>query len=136
MTMHRESLASVIWATRGRTWGSRFLLDGGWSDPLRTYEDAFSGIGGGMHTWQRNSEHVALRFADPELRRDASGRAILHEFVVAGDLADRIGSVDDGLQLVWPLVSATYEQIWDMDGPPTSEDVTRILEGGPAQGGS
>ena len=35
---------TLIWATRGRTWGFRFLRDGGLEDPLDTYEEAFAGI--------------------------------------------------------------------------------------------
>ena len=37
---------SVIWATRGRTWGFRFLLDAGLSDPLADYERAFGDLRG------------------------------------------------------------------------------------------
>ena len=33
---------SLIWATRGRTWGFRFLRDGGFPDPLPVYDLAFS----------------------------------------------------------------------------------------------
>ena len=41
--MTSENLrAGLIWATRGRTWGFRFLLDGGQADPLTTYERAFA----------------------------------------------------------------------------------------------
>ena len=30
----RSRAMSLIWATRGRTWGFRFLLNGGFADPL------------------------------------------------------------------------------------------------------
>ncbi len=33
----------IIWATRGKTWGYKFLLDGQFADPLPVYERAFSG---------------------------------------------------------------------------------------------
>ncbi len=36
--------AGFIWATRGRTWGFRFLRKGGYEDPLGVYEDAFSKV--------------------------------------------------------------------------------------------
>ena len=35
----------LIWATRGRTWGFRFLRDGGFEDPLPVYDEAFSEVG-------------------------------------------------------------------------------------------
>ena len=34
--------ARFIWATRGRTWGFRFLRRGGLEDPLGVYEATFS----------------------------------------------------------------------------------------------
>ena len=42
-----------IWATRGRTWGFRFLRTGGLQDPLGTYEAIFSKIGG-WAAWYRH----------------------------------------------------------------------------------
>ena len=39
---------------------------------------------------------VALRFPDPAGRRDASGRTIPHDFVLFGDWAEGIESVDEG----------------------------------------
>ncbi len=66
---------------------------------------------------------VALRFPDPLGRRDASGRVIPHEFVVFGDLADEIESVEDGLRLVWPLVAEAYARVWDAEVPPSPDDL-------------
>ena len=40
---HEEPVVNLIWATRGRTWGFRFLLDGEYASPLATYESAFVG---------------------------------------------------------------------------------------------
>jgi hypothetical protein len=72
----------LVWATRGRTWGFRFLLDGGFSDPLPVYERAFGGIEGESTTCQRVGSHVALRFPDLQGRQDAAGRTIPHDVVV------------------------------------------------------
>lgn len=119
--------ASLIWATRGRTWGFRFLLDGGQSDPLTTYERAFAHLPDDPTAYERTDDGVALRFPDPLSRRDASGRPIPHDFVVAGDLADSIHSVDDGIATVWPLVAKTYAKIWDRDAPPSADDVGTLL---------
>jgi hypothetical protein len=74
-------------------------------------------------TWRRTAGKVALRFPDPLGRKDAAGRVIPHEFVVSGDLADEIESVEDGLQQIWPLVAGAYARVWDAEGPPSVADL-------------
>jgi hypothetical protein len=103
----------LIWATRGRSWGFRFLLKGGLADPLPVYERSFADLEYEPTACHRAAGKVALRFPDPLGRRDASGRVIPHEFVVFGDLADEIESVEDGLRQVWPLVAEAYAGVWD-----------------------
>ena|SRR3712207_3186476 len=117
---------SLIWATRGRTWGFRFLRTGGFEDPLPVYETAFSEVEGRSEAWRRvartatHPEMVALRFPDPSGRRDQAGRVIPHDFVVLHPLANQIDSVEDGRQLVWPLVAADFERIWEVHKPPSA----------------
>lgn len=113
-----EQREQLIWATRGRSWGFRFLLDGGLADPLSAYERQFAHLGDAPTIWHRDADAVALRFSDPAGRRDASGRLIPHEFVVLGHLAERVSSVEAGRELVWPLVSEVYAAIWDAGQPP------------------
>ena len=111
-----------IWATRGRSWGFRFLLDGGFADPLPEYEVAFKDVPDAPTAWARSAGRVALRFPDPEGRLDAAGRVIPHEFVLFGSLADAVDSVEHGLRQVWPLVSNTYAEYWgDEHAPSPSE---------------
>ena len=55
---------SVVWATRGRSWGFKFLLDGGFADPLQSYDRAFAGTEGESTVCRRVGTHVALRFPD------------------------------------------------------------------------
>ncbi|WP_261166986.1 hypothetical protein [Microbacterium sp. Marseille-Q6965] len=98
----------VIWATRGRDWGFRFLDDGGFADPLPEYDAVFSAAGSGRETCQRVGDRVALRFADPEGRVDSAGRVIPHEFVVFPPDADDIRTLDDALRLVWAPVAEDY----------------------------
>jgi len=121
---------SLIWATRGRTWGFRFLLDGGFTDPLPEYETAFVGVEDAPKACRRVGGRVALRFPDPLGRKDTAGRVIPHDFVVTGPLADEIDSVDDGLRLVWqqPRVADEYARIWDSPEPPA-----RAVAGGNVQ---
>ena len=123
----------LIWATRGRSWGFRFLLKGGRSDPLLVYERSFADLEDEPTTCHRAAGKVALRFPDPLGRRDASGRVIPHEFVVFGDSADEIDSVEDGLQQVWPLVAEAYARVWDAERPPTDADLRLTAEDNPLQ---
>lgn len=110
--------ATFIWATRGRTWGFRFLRSGGLPDPLRVYEDAFSKVGDQPEGWRRVGDKVALRFPDPDGRRDAAGRVIPHDFVLLGHWADGINSLEDGRQRIWPEVADEFKSVWDKTEPP------------------
>ncbi|ONI68968.1 hypothetical protein BWI15_33935 [Kribbella sp. ALI-6-A] len=120
--------ASLIWATRGRAWGFRFLLDGGRSDPLPDYERSFVGLEDEPAAWRRAVGAGALRFPDPLGRKDAAGRVIPHEFVLFGDLADDIQSAEDGLQKIWPLVAGAYARVWDAAYPPSVADLIFTTE--------
>ncbi|WP_245616183.1 hypothetical protein [Phycicoccus jejuensis] len=113
----------MIWATRGHTWGFRFLLDAGRDDPLSDYERAFARDLDKPVVWRQVSELTAVRFPDPLGRRDTAGRVIPHEFVALGGLAASITSVDDGNKLLWPLVEHAYARIWSSDAAPTEGDL-------------
>lgn len=111
---------SLIWATRGRTWGFRFMRDGGSKDPLRVYDEVFSGVGEEPEIWRRVAAKGALRFPDPLGRQDRAGRIIPHEFVVLGSLADKIDSVEDGRRLIWPQVAKEFNRVWELPKPPST----------------
>lgn len=104
----------LLWATRGRTWGFRFLRNGGFLDPLPEYDKVFSAIQGGSEVCRRVGESLALRFPDPLGRKDRAGRVIPHDFVVFGPLADQIDSVERGRKLVWPLVAEEFARVWEL----------------------
>lgn len=123
MSPTSDALSTLIWATRGRSWGFRFLLDGGLSDPLLEYERVFADLAAEPTACSHTAGKVALRFHDPLGRRDAAGRVIPHDFVVSGTLASGIQSVEDGLKQVWPLVEAAYARVWDATGPPTTAEL-------------
>lgn len=110
-----------IWATRGRTWGFRFLRNEGGEDPLPIYDRAFRGLEGYPEAWRRVSGTVALRFPDPLKRKDRAGRTIPHEFVIFPPLADRIDSVDDGIRVVWPLVKEEFARVWERYTPSSTD---------------
>ncbi|MER7604726.1 hypothetical protein [Nocardioides sp. NPDC127503] len=119
---------SIIWATRGRSWGFRFLLRGGLADPLSEYERAFAEVSDEPQAWARVSGKVAVRLRDPQDRKDASGRVIPHQFVVSGELASSIGSVEDGFLHLWPLVEEIFDDIWQAERPPGSEGIEARLD--------
>lgn len=113
----------LIWATRGRSWGFRFLLDAGLDDPLPAYERAFADVSDTPTGWHVAGNSAALRFPDPRGRRDSAGRIILHEFVMFGALTTGVGSVADGVDQIWPLVEHAYARVWDLGDAPTSADL-------------
>lgn len=106
-----------IWATRGRTWGFRFLRDGGFTDPLPAYLEVFEGLETQQQLASRSPGRTALRFEDPLRRLDRAGRAIPHDFVLFGSLAAQVDSIEAGLKFVWPEVSAEYDLIYERPNP-------------------
>ncbi len=121
---------NIVWATRGRTWGFRFLLDAGLRDPLPTYDLAFDGSEGDRMVYRRVGAHVALRFPDPSGRQDQSGRVIPHDIVLLPPLADDVHSVEDGLRVVWPLLADAFATVWDQAQPPTGASLQALLDRG------
>ena len=110
---------TLVWATRGRTWGHRFLLDGGFADPLPVYDRVFFHVGDGREAYVQTGDKVALRFPDLLNRKDLAGRVIIHEFVVGAPLAAQVTSVTAGIRLVWDLpgIADRYAKIWDLSDP-------------------
>lgn len=118
---------NLIWATRGRSWGFRFLLRGGIEDPLATYERAFEQAEG-ERTYLRHADGmVAIRFADPSGRCDEAGRVIPHDVVILASPRLRLASVEEGVELVWPLMESAYDKVWDLPRAPQSGSV-RLAE--------
>lgn len=122
-------MVKLIWATRGRVWGFRFLLDGGHANPLTFYESAFVGAENEIALCRRSGNQVALRFPDPMDRKDAAGRVIPHDFVVSGTASASINSVGDGLREIWPLVDEFYGRTWDSKAPPSPAMVKLAFSG-------
>ena len=126
MSPDQELPDGLIWATRGRSWGFRFLLTAGLSDPLPVYDRVFADVEDAPAAFHRTDDGVALRLPDPLGRRDAAGRLIPHEFVVLGERAEMVVSVESGLQQVWPLVAGVYARVWDAEEPPSGEDPSHL----------
>ncbi len=117
------SPAQIIWATRGRSWGFRFLLDAGFEDPLSEYERAFAGASDAPTAYASSGDRVAFRFPDPDGRCDSSGRIIPHEFVIIGEVANEIRSVETGQRQVWPLVQDAFARTWMLAAAPQAADL-------------
>ena len=129
MTSSEPPTGSLIWASRGRSWGFRFLLDAGLDNPLSTYDLAFAGSPEARSVLTHGEAWVALRFSDPDGRVDASGRVIPHEFiVVGGPLAGAINSLESGIGLLWDLVGGTHAKLWASPRGPSVSEVEALLE--------
>ena len=115
-----EGHDGFIWATRGRTWGFRFLRTGGFEDPLDVYDTVFSELDDQAEAWARVDDKLALRFPDPAGRRDAAGRVIPHDFVLFGPWVHRINSLEHGSRLIWERVADEFEDVWDKAEPPSA----------------
>jgi hypothetical protein len=100
-----------IWATRGRTWGFRFLRRAGLADPLPTYSEAFAEFEGAAQVWSGIGDVTALRFEDPLGREDRAGRVIPHDFVIFDGAAIGARSLLDAMEVVWPLVEDEYARM-------------------------
>lgn len=103
----------LIWATRGRTWGFRFLRTGGLANPLEVYEEAFIGSGEAQFVFARRAETLAMRFPDPVQRKDRAGRIVPHEFVVLAPDHLRFSDGEGARAELWHEVEEEYASIWD-----------------------
>ncbi|AXK44200.1 hypothetical protein [Brachybacterium saurashtrense] len=108
----------LIWSTRGKHWGHRFLRRGGSQDPLVDLERAFSGARGAGETLQRSGDLLALRFRDPLLREDEAGRVIIHEVITDDPSVRDAATLQDGIAAVWPMLEEDYAKVWDSLEPP------------------
>jgi len=113
----------IIWATRGRSWGFRFLRRGGFVDPLPAYSAAFAEFEGAREVCNHVGDVTSLRFEDPLRRTDRAGRVIPHDFVIFDKVANDIHSVREGIDLVWHLVEEEYACDYGLPAPMAEPDV-------------
>jgi len=104
---------NFVWATRGRTWGFRFLRTDGLATPLEVYEEALVGSDGAPFAFTQRAETLAVRFPDPEQRKDRAGRVIPHEFVVLAPDHLRFSDCESACAELWQEVEEEYASIWD-----------------------
>lgn len=114
----------MIWATRGRTWGFRFLDGGGFPDPLVVYDQYFAGVGEGPEVWRPGGigEPLALRFPDPMGRRDEAGRTIPHEFIIFPPDSESLNSFEVCRERVWAQVKDRFAEIWNTLDPSSTSN--------------
>jgi hypothetical protein len=120
-------LDSILWSTRGYDWGFRFPLQpqkyekycNNW---LKHYEKMFEQFGdddnrvvnGYLEIDGKEVPFIAVRFKDPDERKDISGRVIPHEVAILGDDIQDIQNLNS-LELkndIWILLSETYARIY------------------------
>jgi hypothetical protein len=120
-------LDSILWSTRGYNWGFRFPLQPqkygkDCQDWLEHYEKMFEQFGdddnrvinGYLNIDNKEIPFIAVRFKDPEERKDISGRIIPHEVAVIGDDTQNLINLNsfELKNAVWILVSDTYSKIY------------------------
>jgi hypothetical protein len=125
-------LKNLLWSARGYDWGFRILRHPderqNW---LHVYENVFRfGMASGneplfkcidIKLGSRTCHCIALRLLDPKHRKDISGRAILHEFIIF-DPDVSIESLEEAHNKVWLLVESEYEEWYDNKPPLENED--------------
>ena len=112
---------NILRATRGKSWGFRFLRTAGLASPLTVYERAFAGTEGSSETFLTHAGSLAVRFPDPDGRRDRAGRIIPHEFVVLPPDHANMNDVDSARMALWNEVGEQYATIWDQPAPPAAD---------------
>lgn len=102
----------VLWATRGYSWGFKFLKPvHSEEDPLVMYERFFNGVETEeLLTHQRM--YTACRFPDPEGRKDQSGRLIKHDVVLSHPISSGPKSVEEVVAVCWPHMAARYAELY------------------------
>lgn len=120
-------LDSILWSTRGYDWGFRFLIQPNkygeyYQDWLEHYKKMFEQFGdddnrvvnGYLKIDNKEIPFIAVRFKDPEERKDISSRIIPHEVAIIGKNTQNLGNLNS-LELrnaIWILLSDTYSKIY------------------------
>ncbi len=111
-----EEPTSVIHASRGKDVGFRFLKKGGVPDPMHEYEKAFNDSMSGDLFQRLPDGKVAVRFMDPEGRKDFAGRLIPHEVIVPATMSSGLNSVSDVVQNLWPILKPAHDEMYVEEG--------------------
>ena len=113
-----EEPVDILWATRGVKKGFRFQEDGGLSNPVSVYEDAFGPNADKIPSTNEYFEElenggVAVSFPDPEGRKDFSGRTIPHNIIIPPPMAENIKTIEDVERDIWPQLSDAYDKFYE-----------------------
>lgn len=114
MTLDSESF---IWATRGHSWGFRFLRTAGYADPLPVYDAAFAAVQDEREVCKYVGSSIVLRFADPEGRKDFASRVIRHDFILFPIAGSDLPALDNARRVAWESVAGDYERVWESPNP-------------------
>jgi hypothetical protein len=110
----------IAHASRGHSKGFTFIKKGGLDDPLHVYEQAFGNESRNSEMFRHFDGKIAVRFLDPEGRRDFSGRPIPHEMIIPRSMTEGIHSLDDVRAKIWPQLKDSYSDFYDASVRKTS----------------
>lgn len=105
---------NLVWAAGGFVRGTRIIRAPDGVDGLAVYEAAVPRLAMDAEAVAAWREGYALRFLDPDGRRDRAGRPIVHEVVILDPLAVP-DHVPTAVAEVWPEIRDEYAELWDGD---------------------
>jgi hypothetical protein len=120
------NLTNILWSTRGYYWGFLRLLQPAnpQIDWLLPYEEMFREAtsyepeyySGKIRLSAKDiKKYVAIRFVDPEERKDYSGRPITHEVALLGEDSDTFHDFESFKKAVWDYLAPIYDEVYKYD---------------------
>lgn len=108
---------AIVHSSRGRNRGYQFLQGGSMKSPEEEFVKA------GLHEadvgffkrYGDNNEKIAARFADPQGRKDFSGRLIGHDVVIPKEMSEGIRNIDDVVKLTWPKLQPLFDSFFESE---------------------
>jgi hypothetical protein len=122
----------IVHVSRGKNIGYKILKNGNLPDYLPEIGKASLDDGsytrlqpGQYRRYGANLEKAALSFHDPEGRKDASGRTIVHDVILSKEHAHDVTDFDSAKKKAWALVKDDFDEFYKSSLPRDSGD--RVL---------
>lgn len=102
--------------SRGKNTGPAIIKSDGRPPPERLYMQAKFPPNNKevFKKFDDGSNRIAVRFADPEGRRDRFGQRIRHEVIIPQTMSDGLNDINDVKIKIWPLLKEDYDNVYNM----------------------